>query len=153
MLIRDARARLIGMLADGGVTPGAATGADTRALVEVYRRFATIPADDAAPVDEDGDGILAQFGTYSFRGAREFSADFTRQFLSHGEEDAQMWQQSCTLYWDPSPETDALASGHLWSFGMALTAFFAEAVALPGWAWALDCAQTPRELVVTLERV
>jgi len=77
MLIRDARARLLEMLADGGVTPGAATGADTRALVEVYRRFASIPADDAAPVDEDGDGILTQFGTYSFRGPREISADFT----------------------------------------------------------------------------
>lgn len=91
------------MLADGGVIPGVATGADARALVEVYRRFASIPADDAAPVIRDGDGILAQFGTHGFRGAREFSADFTRQFLSHGEEDAPMWQLSCTLYWDPRP--------------------------------------------------
>jgi len=153
MLIRDARARLARMLADGGVPPGAMTGADARALVEIYRRFAAIPADDAAPASRDGDGTLAQFGTYGFRGALEFSAGFTRQFLGPGDEDPPMWQLNCTLYWDPSPETDALASGHLWSFGMTLTTFFAEAVTLPGWAWALSGSQPPQDLEVTLERV
>lgn len=152
MLIRDARARLAGMLADGGVPPDAVTAAGVSAIVGVYRRFAAIPADDAAPAGEDGDGILAQFGTHGFRGAREFSADLTRQFLEPGDEDAPMWQLSCTLYWDPSPETGALASGHVWSFGMALPAFFAEAAALPGWAWALNGSQAPRDLVITLER-
>ena len=153
MLIRDSRARLVEMLADGGVTLGAVTGDETPALVEVYRRFAAIPADDAAPAEQDGDGILAEFGTYDFRGAREFSADFTRQFLGPGDEDWPMWQLHCTLYWDSGPETDALASGRLWSFGMALAAFFAEAVALPGWAWALSGSQAPRDLEVTLELV
>ena len=57
MLIRDAGERLAGMLSAGGLTPGAATEADPRALVEVYQRFAAIPADDAAPAGQDGDGI------------------------------------------------------------------------------------------------
>jgi hypothetical protein len=153
MLIRDSRACLVEMLADGGVTPGAVTGAGAPALVEVYRRFAAIPADDSVPADQDGDGILAQFGTHDFRGAREFSADFTRQFIGPAEEDAPMWQLSCTLYWDSSPQTDALGSGCLRSFGMAPAAFFAEAVALPGWAWALDGSPAPRALEVTLELV
>ena len=34
-----------------------------------------------------------------------------------------MWQLSCTLHWDTSPETGALASGDLWSFGMTHDAF------------------------------
>ena len=66
MLIREAGARVMSMLADGGVTPAAVTAADVFTVVEVYRRFAAIPADDAAPVEEDGDGVLAQFGRYDF---------------------------------------------------------------------------------------
>jgi hypothetical protein len=153
MLIREAGARLMSMLADGGVNPAAVTAADVFTIVEVYRRFAAIPADDAAPVEEDGDGVLAQFGTYDFRGAHEFLADLTRQFLEPGDEDTPMWQLSCTLHWDPSPETEALASGNLWSFGMILDEFFAEAVALPGWTWALGSSQAPRDLVITLEQI
>ena len=153
MLIREAGARLVSMLADGGVTPGAVTAADVHTIVEVYRRFAAIPADDAAPAGEDGDGVLAQFGTYDFRGAREFLADLTRQFLESGDDDAPMWQLSCTLHWDPSPETEALASGDLWSFGMTLDAFFDEAFALPGWAWALGSSHAPQDLVITLEQI
>jgi hypothetical protein len=153
MLIRDARARLTWMLADRGLTPGGTVGADPRAMIEVYRRFAAIPANDAAPADQDGDGTLAQFGTYEFRGTLEFSAGFTRQFLGPGDEDPPMWQLSCTLYWDSNPETDVLASGHLWSFGTTLTAFFAQAVTLPGWAWALSGSQRPQDLEVAMEQV
>jgi len=153
MLIREAGTRSVSMLADDGVTPGAVMAADVRTIVEIYRRFAAIPAGDAAPVEDDGDGVLAQFGTYDFSAAREFLADLTRQFLDSGDQDALMWQLSCTLHWDPSPETEALASGNLWSFGMTLDAFFAEAVALPGWAWALGSPQAPRNLVIALEQV
>jgi hypothetical protein len=87
------------------------------------------------------------------RGALEFSAGFTRQCLGPGDEGPSMWQLSCTLYWDPSPETDAVASGYLWSFGMSLTAFFSQAVALPGWAWALNGSQRPQDLEVELNQV
>ena len=79
---------------------------------------------------EDGDGVLAQFGTYDFRGVREFSADLTRQFQESGDQDAPLWQRGCTIYWAPTPENSALASGHLWSFGMDLDDFFAEALTL-----------------------
>jgi len=153
MLIREAEARLVSMLADGGVTPGEVAAADVRTIVEVYRRFAAIPADDAAPAEEDGDGVLAQFGTYDFRGVREFLADLTRQFREAGDEDAPMWQLSCTLHWDPRPETEPFGSGNLWSFGMTPDAFFAETVALPGWAWALGSSQAPRDLMIALEQI
>lgn len=153
MLIRESRTRLLSMLAEAGVTTGAVTAADVPAIVEVMRRFAAIPADDAAPVAEDGDAVLTQFGTYDFRGAREFSADLTRQFIQADDEDAPLWQLSCTLYWDPNSATDALRSGKLWSFGMTLDEFFTQAIALPGLAFALGRSQAPHDLVVMLEEV
>lgn len=48
-----------------------------------------------------------------------------------------MWQLSCTLRWDPTEESDALPSGNVWSFDKSWDEFFAEAMALPGWDWAL----------------
>lgn len=36
---------------------------------------------------------------------------------------------------------------------MTHTAFFAQAVTLPDWAWALSGPQPPQDLEVTLERV
>jgi hypothetical protein len=120
-----------------------------RALVEVYQAFAAIPADDAVPADQDGDGTLAQFGPWA-------AALWSSRPASHGSAlvpVTRMWQLSCTLYWDPSPETDAVASGYLWSFGMSLTAFFSQAVALPGWAWALNGSQRPQDLEVELNQV
>ena len=153
MLIRAAKAVLASMLDDSGVNPSAVTAADVRTTFEVFRRFAAIPADDAAPLEEDGDAVLAQFGTYDFRGQREFSADLTRQFLEAGDEDPPMWQLSCTLHWAPNAETEAVGSGHLWSFGKTLDEFFAEAVVLPGWAWALDGVQAPQDLAIILDGV
>lgn len=132
MRIGDARRRLLAMLAAAGVTPESVTFDDIPAVVDTFGRFAAIPAEDAAPADEDGDGVLAQFGTYSFRGPREFSADLTRQFIERGDQDAPIWQLSCSFHWEPTPEADALGSGEQWSFGMPLEEFLSEAVTLPG---------------------
>ncbi|GIE90712.1 hypothetical protein [Actinoplanes regularis] len=49
--------------------------------------------------------------------------------------------------------TDGLVSGHLWSFGKTLDKFFDEAVALPGWAWALSNAQPPRDVVIKFDQI
>jgi hypothetical protein len=140
------------MLDDAGVRPGAVSGADVPTTVEVFRRFAAVPVDDAASPGDDGDGVLAQFGSFTFDGVREFSADLTRQFIEAGDADT-MWQLHCTLHWTPDAETEALGSGQLWSFGMPLDDFFAAAAALPGWAWALAGARAPRELTLEIEEI
>jgi hypothetical protein len=36
---------------------------------------------------------------------------------------------------------------------MDLDDFFAEAVTLPGWAWALSGSQAPRDLAITFDEV
>ncbi|GAB1644101.1 hypothetical protein [Krasilnikovia sp. MM14-A1259] len=149
MLILATRDALVSMLADAGVNPDAMTPAAVRTTVEVFRGFAALPVEGVLPPEEDGDGVLAQFGTYDFRGRPEFSADLTRQFAGAGGVDAPVWQLSCTLYWAAHAATEGLGCGHLWSFGKTLDEFFAEAGALPGWAWALDSPEAPQDLVIT----
>jgi hypothetical protein len=124
-----------------------AAPADVPTTVEVFRRFAAVPVDDAAPPDEDGDGVLAEFGTFTFGGDREFQVGLTRQFIEAADEDA-MWQLHCTFYWTPDAETEALGSDDLWSFDMPLDDFFTEALVLPGWAWALAGVRAPRRLTI-----
>jgi hypothetical protein len=141
------------MVDDAAADSGPATAPGVRQIVEIFRRFAALPVEDAEPPEEDGDGVLAQFGTYDSRGRREFSADLTRQLVEVGGDDAPMWQASCTLYWPPSAATDGLACGHLWSFGKDRDKFFDEAVSLPGWAWALNGTQEPRDVVITLDQI
>jgi hypothetical protein len=88
------------------------------AVVKTFQSFAAIPVSDCAPIDEDGDGVLAQFGTYGLRGTQEFSVDLSRQLIEAGD-DGPTWQLSCTLYWDSTPDTTALGSGSLWSFDIS----------------------------------
>jgi hypothetical protein len=71
VLIHDSRTHLLSMLAKAGVALGEVTSSDVQVLVDVVRRFATIPVDDGAPVEDDGDGMLAQFGSFNFRGTSE----------------------------------------------------------------------------------
>ena len=152
MLIEDSEGILLALLADAGVTPGRLAPDQIRAVVEVFSRFVLIPVEDAASADQDGDGALAQCGTFKFRGPREFEADLTRQFIEVADQDPEMWQLHCTLRWDPNEETDALRSGNVWSFGSSWDEFFTEAMELPGWDWALKTLQ-PATLDVTFAMV
>jgi hypothetical protein len=68
VLIRATKAALESMLADARVNITAPVDADVRTAVEVFRRFAAFPIEDAAPAEEDGDGVLTQIGTHDFRG-------------------------------------------------------------------------------------
>lgn len=153
MLIREAKMRLEQILDESraGAADHGALSAGT--VFEAFQRFACIPASDAGPVEHDGDGVLAQFGVFSLRGPQEFNVDLTRQFIEAGDDDAPMWQLACTFYWNATSETEALGSGHLWSFGMSLDQFFAAAARLPGWAWALEASEPPTDLEITLDMV
>jgi|GEM_PF-3644530 len=149
MLIREAKDRLEQLLAD--VESGERNETpNPEAVLKVFQSFAAIPADDCAPMDEDGDGVLAQFGTYGLRGTQEFSVDLTRQFIEAGD-DGLIWQLSCTLCWDPTPNTTALGNGTLWSFDAEFGDFFRNAALLPGWKWALGTNQKPNSLDIRLE--
>ncbi|MEV7606069.1 hypothetical protein AB0N65_11575 [Paenarthrobacter sp. NPDC089322] len=149
MLIREAKDRLEQMLANIDVVEGSNT-VSLGAVMKAFQSFAAVSASDCAPVDEDGDGILAQFGTYGLRGTQEFSVNLSRQFIETGD-DGSIWQLSCTFYWDPTPDTTALGSGSLWSFDTSPEDFFRDAALLAGWKWALGTNQRPISLDVTFD--
>jgi hypothetical protein len=73
--------------------------------------------DDARPLDQDGDGILFQWGTYDFfNDGPTFQYDLTRQMaLSEGAE-VRLLHLSVTLHYTATPGTTALGSGEEWCF-------------------------------------
>ncbi|ATO13681.1 hypothetical protein CO540_07450 [Micromonospora sp. WMMA2032] len=152
MLISETKSLLTSMLDLAGVRPGEIPADAVRTTVEVFQRFASVPVDDSVSPEEDGDGVLAQSGTFDLDGVHQFCADLTRQFIDSADRDV-IWQLRCTFQWIPSAETEALGSSVLWSFGMPLEDFFAAALGLPGWAWALAGVRAPRRLTIELEQV
>ena len=77
------------------------------AMIELYRAART----DDCSVDEDGDMLLFQWGTYDWGKGPYFEIDLTRQFAPTGGDDEQIWQLSLTfLFWP----TRTLEAGHRW---------------------------------------
>lgn len=152
MLIRESKTRLLEMLATSELTIGALGAPDIGKLVGAFERFCAISVSDSGPAGKDGDGVLAQFGTFAFGGPLQFVVTLTRQFIE-SQDDAAIWQLGCSLHWDPSAETTHLGRGELWSFGYPLDEFFARVRTLPGFAWALSTTVDPVRTSVSLEVV
>lgn len=127
--------RLNALLDAAGVDRAAPTPEDVPRTWAVMRAFAAEPVENADPVEEDGDGILAQYGTYDWGDGEHYTVDMTRQFcFSEDGEYAGMAQLQCTFECAPTDALRAVGEGNLWSFGTPLDAFFAKALALPGFA-------------------
>jgi hypothetical protein len=127
--------RLRELLAQAGVDIEHPMAEDVERTWAVYRHFADEPVEDAEPREEEGDGILAQYGTYSWSPGR-FEVDLTRQ-LAFTDEDGgydHMAQLNCTFRFELTDALKAVPSADLWSFGLDLDAFFAQVLALPGFA-------------------
>ncbi|MBL9019855.1 MAG: hypothetical protein JNL83_37065 [Myxococcales bacterium] len=76
-------------------------------MIEHYR---TTRAEDCS-LDEDGDMLLFQWGTYDWGKGPFFEIDLTRQFATGGGDDEDIWQLSLTfLFWP----TRSLPAGHRW---------------------------------------
>lgn len=65
--------------------------------MNVFGRFASMPVNDCAPADEDGDGVLARFGACGMRGIQEFNVFSHVRSIETGDDDAPTWQPSCTF--------------------------------------------------------
>jgi hypothetical protein len=112
----------------------APTREDLARTWSVYQQFAAEPVEDAEPREEDGDGILAQYGVYDWGQGEWYELDLTRQFTFADEdgEYSHMAQLQCTFRFAPTPELEAITPQNLWSFEMSLDDFFAQALAMPG---------------------
>jgi hypothetical protein len=122
----DALDRLRALLQDAGVNPDSPSADDVQRTWDVVRAFAAEPVEDAEPRDQEGDGILAQYGIYDWGDGEHFELDMTRQ-LSFADEDGEyshMAQLQCTFLFEPTDELRALGDENLWSFDLPLDAFF-----------------------------
>jgi len=64
-------------------------------------------------LDDDGDMLLYQWGTYDWGDGPSFQVDITRQFISAEDDDA-VSQLSLVLHFSPTAALDALDAGNRW---------------------------------------
>lgn len=164
MLSEEAEPTLRRMLLEAGVTVDAPTPDDVQRTLTVLRDFADLDVTDADPPEKDGDGLLAQWGRWSWNtyqtdpgsGSREdaFSVDLTRQlsFSVDGDYD-HMSQLRCEYHFALTPELEAAGQGNLWSFDLSLDEFFTRVRALPGFAAVRLHQSPPLRLHIHYEQV
>jgi hypothetical protein len=76
------------------------------AMIDFYRNTR---ADDC-PLDNDGDMLLFQWGTYDRGDGLELELNITRQFIRADAEDDEIWQLSLTFFFPQN----AIARGNRW---------------------------------------
>ncbi len=84
-----------------------------RLMLDFYRDVRA----DGCELDEDGDMLLFQWGTYDFGDGRSFQFDLTRQLTvaePEEDDDSAMSQLSFTFHFTPSAQFDALKDGNRW---------------------------------------
>jgi len=124
--------------------------ADVDLAWAVMRQFAGEKVDDAQPVEEAGDGLLAQYGTYDSDGEPVFMLDMTRQF-SFADADGEyshMTQLYCEFQFAATDELREAGEDNLWSFGRPLDDFFDEALDMPGFRRVRELGVAPRAMNV-----
>ncbi|MDB6122424.1 MAG: hypothetical protein JWQ71_1417 [Pedosphaera sp.] len=82
-------------------------------MMDFYQQ---VRAEDC-PLEEDGDMLLYEWGTYDADKGRLFQCGITRQFIqADSEGDDGMSQLSLKFYFQPSAASDALESGNEWCY-------------------------------------
>lgn len=96
----------------------------------VFVDFARVPF--AVPQISDADGLLYQFGIFTFSGEPRFHLDLTRQFAVPGED--EFLQFHCDMQFSQTADLQALGSHDEWWWpdgGQELTAWAGEVAARP----------------------
>jgi hypothetical protein len=113
MMIRQSRDALLSFLLERGWSTD--TVEPRVAVMAMVDWYAQARVEDAAAVDQDGDMLLFQWGTYDWGSGRAFEVDVTRQLILAAEEDDDaIWQLGLTFRYRPDVATEALAKGHQW---------------------------------------
>lgn len=150
MLIAESRIFLLSRIestTDGldALTPQAALDA----VVDFYENERATNADK---IEDDGDMLLYQWGTYDFGDGLSFRLDLTRQFVDAAEEgDDGIWQLSLILHYDTSAAADTLGRGHEWCYTPAGTAAFRRFVE-PSPAFVFASSERPTRVELELEQ-
>ncbi|CAN7511033.1 hypothetical protein [Polaromonas sp. LjRoot131] len=125
--------------------------------VEAMLAFYAAERCDGCDLEEDGDMLLFQWGTYSWGGSTHFELNITRQLMPGGgdedeDDDEGILQLSLTFRFPPAAELQALGSGNEWcATPSGLPAFRAHIDACP--AFERVDGQVPSEVVLHLGSV
>lgn len=118
-----------------------ATRDDVARAWRAFQQFAAEPVTGIDP-DPEGDGVLTEYLVVDwFQGQGEhFEQGLTRQFafLDEDGEYSHMAQLHSEFLYAPTPEARAVGEWSSWSLGRPLDAFFAEALATPGFQFEAD---------------
>ena len=111
--IDDAETSLRGHLSNAALS---LDDADPLAVMAaMVDRYAQERATDAAPIEEDGDMLLFQWGEHDWGAGRAFEYDLTRQLVRVDEqEDEGILRLSLTYRYPTSERTADLGSGNRW---------------------------------------
>lgn len=83
-------------------------------FVELMNFYDTCRAKDAVPLEDDGDMLLFQFGTYDWGDRTRFSVSLVRQFIRVIGEETEIWQLILTYSSPPDDASTALGSAEEW---------------------------------------
>jgi hypothetical protein len=122
-----------------GVRPAAGIAA----MISFY---SNVRAEDC-DIQNGGDMLLFQWGTYDWGEGEHFEFDITRQFIGASGEDEDIWQLSLTFKFPPENLLRELADGNRWCHGLdELTAFETFVLNSPACAAVADRVETSPEL-------
>jgi hypothetical protein len=149
MRIDDAEASLRGYLS--GVGLGLGRDEVRSSMVTMMDWYAHERVQDAAPIDQDGDMLLFEWGVHDRGAGPAFEYGLTRQFIrAADEEDEGIVQLAVTYRYPPTDVAGGLGAGHSWCRSPAeLTAFRQEVEAHP--ASEIARSSVPLEVSVRCE--
>lgn len=112
MTPETAKKNLAMRMSDSGIPLNSLTASQgVRLMLAFYRDVRA----DGCELDEDGDMLLFQWGTYDFGEGESFQFNITRQFIvAEEEDDAAISQLSLTFHFAPSARMKALSNGNRW---------------------------------------
>lgn len=136
-------ARFRARLAEAGVNTRHPTAADVQRAWEVMYLFAA-EEPVRGTIDEDGDALLAQYGSYSWNGPETFDIDLTRQVILGEEGDDDIFQLSCTFTFAMTDRLRGIEIDNAWSMDSpSLAAFYSEAMRMPGFVAVREIGADP----------
>ena len=121
-------------------------------VVSLYEKYRI----EGTEIEEDGDMLLFQWGTYDWGKGNFFEVDLTRQttLALDDPDDASesMRQLSTTLLFTPTSETQEIGEGNQWCSSPGSIAQFLEFIkSSAAFTWSTE--NTPHKVCVELEHV
>jgi hypothetical protein len=69
---------------------------------------------EGCPLEEDGDMLLLQWGSYDWGAGLEFTAELVRQFITASGDDHEMFQLHLSFVYAPTGMEEEFSKGQVW---------------------------------------